>query len=321
MSKFSTSALLQPGEDLTDEQLQTQIDSIVADRQATRLSRRNFLATAGALGAAGLAACGGNGGDNGLETVTPTPVTPPTTTSPSLSDVLNFALNLEYLEATFYLTAVYGTGLSTTDMGTSPGTVTGGAKVNFQNQAVEAAAVLLASDEQAHVQFIRSVMGTLNITPVGMPALNLAALGAVTNDYQFLNVARALETTGVSAYEGAVTFPSLIASIPALQYAVDIHATEGQHESLLRQLIITNNGQFTGTTGVTLVAVDSNDQLPFTVSGSTTTLNIFNTSPTTGLYTARTSSQVLQIVYATTSTGVTSGGFYPNGLNGNIKST
>jgi hypothetical protein len=60
--------------------------------------------------------------------------------------------------------------------------------------------------------------------------------------------------------------------------------------------------------------VDGNDVQP-------TATAIFNTS-NYGLNTARNTSEVLQIVYAAgTSVNVTSGGFFPNGVNGNIKTT
>ena len=298
MSKFRNSSLLQPGEKVTDEQLATEMNVLAAERSVARLSRRNFLAgasaAAGAVGIAGLAGC-----SNSNSTVAP-----PVTSTPSVSDVLNFALNLEYLEATFYLTLATGSGLQAADMGTSPGAVTGGlGKVNFTLPGVQDLVNQLAADEQAHVQFLRATMQSLSLTPVDMPALNLAALGAITTDAQFLAIARQLETTGTSAYEGAIT--ALISNTAALNYAAVIHDTEGQHEGVLRQYCIAN--------GVTSGAVDSGDIPP-------TATAIFNTT-TNGFNTARNTSQVLMIVYGNTSLSVTSGGFYPNGVNGNIKST
>ncbi len=299
MSKFRNPSLLQTGERVTDEQLATEMNILKMQHAANRLSRRTFLSrtgmAAGAVGVAGLAGCSNN------NTTTP----PATTTPPTVSDVLNFALNLEYLEATFYLTLATGSGLSATDMGSGAGAVTGGlAKVTFQDAGVQQLVNQLAADEQAHVQFLKATMASLNVTPVAMPALNLAALGAVTNDAQFLAIARALETTGTSAYEGAIQY--LTSSAAALTYAAQIHDTEGQHEGVLRQYCLAN--------GVTSPAVDANDTPP-------TATAIFNTGATTGLNTARNTSQVLMIVYGSTALGVTSGGFYPNGLNGSIIST
>ena len=266
-----------------------------------RMNRRRFLqaagVTAGAATVVGLSGCGDLFG-----------VDPSTGPAPSPQDVLNFALNLEYLEASFYLYIATGSGLKSADMGSNPGKVTGQSpSVKFTDPAVAALAQQLAADEQAHVQFLRAGLEIPNVTPVDMPSLNLSALGSVTDDASFLAIARALETTGTSAYEGGIQY--LVSSVPAVNYAALIHDTEAQHEGALRQFCIAK--------GVASPMVDKYDQPP--VLGPTT---MFNTSSITGLNTARNASEVLQIVYAAAGkTGVSSGGFYPNGLNGNIKTT
>jgi hypothetical protein len=267
---------------------------LASKRSSSLLNRRRFfstLATAGAgVGAAALIGCSDDG-----------PIKLPTTT-PSVVDVLNFALNLEYLEASFYLYVATGSGLSSADMGSGAGTASGGAKVTFTNPIVASAANQLATDEREHVEFLRSTISAVGGTPVSMPNLNLAAAGAVTNDATFLAVARQLEGVGSSAYIGGAAF--LTSSVTALTYAAQILHLEAQHEGLLRNLCI--------LLGVTSPAADANDLPP-------TSSQIFNTGKTTGLNPVRTTSQVLQIVYnAAGRTGVSSGGFFPNGLNGTI---
>ncbi len=269
---------------------------------AGRLNRRNFLftagLTAGAAGALGLTAgCGGVFG-----------VDPSTGPAPSIADVLNFALNLEYLEANFYLHIATGSGLPSQYQGSNPGKVTGGAsKINFADTNLGAFAAQLAADELAHVRLLRAGLLANGITPVDQPALNLAALGQVTDDASFLAIARALETTGVSAYEGGLQY--LAANLDAVNYAALIHVAEGEHEGVLRQFCIAK--------GVSSPAVDKYDRPP-----ALSTSAVFNTSVLTGLNTARNSSEVLQIVYAAPGqTGVSKGGFYPSGLNGNVRTT
>lgn len=272
----------------------SQLSHMVDQHAATLKGRRSFLTNLGfagaAIGAGAMTGCS-NDGPIASSVVTPT-----------VADVLNFALNLEYLEATFYLYVTTGAGLPAADMGTSPGAVTGGAKVTFTNPVVASLANQLATHERQHVEFLRASISAIGGTPVDMPAINLAAGGTVNSDATFLAAARQLETVGVSAYAGGAQY--LTSSVVALNYAAQILDTEAQHAGFTRELCIVNN--------VTSPAVDSQDQPP-------TLSKIFNTSATTGLNPVRTTSQVLQIVYGAVGTlGVSKGGFFPNGLNGTI---
>ena len=298
MSKSTNTSTID--EQVTNGSPELETTQVINNRPVNRVTRRSFFAGAGlAAGAVVVAGCS----SSSSTTTSPTTTTPPTTTTaptgPSEADVLNFALNLEYLEASFYLYITTGSGLQSADMGSSPGAVTGGAQVTFTDPNVQALATQLAADEQAHVQFLRSVITKAGATPVSMPALNLAALGTVTDDATFLSLARQLETVGVSAYEGGIS--AFVSDTTGLTYAATVHDTEAQHEGLLRQFLIAKNI-------TTSTAVDANDRPP-------SLTQVFNTD-SNGLNTIRTPSQVLQIVYGTPGvTGTTKGGFYPNGMN------
>jgi Ferritin-like domain len=212
------------------------------------------------------------------------------------ADVLNFALNLEYLEANFYQVAVTGNALGSADSG-GAGTVSGGAKVTFADSRLADIAAQIADDELKHVRFLRNALGS---AAVPQPNINLDALGlGFANDAEFLILARAFEDTGVSAYAGAAT----LLSGNNLQYAAQILATEAYHAGNIRLEIITK--------AITDPATDSMDIPP--------TESAFFPLDSNALAVKRTTSQVLAIVYANSAAGTASGGFYPNGLNGNIK--
>jgi len=157
------------------------------------------------------------------------------TSAPTDADILNFALNLEYLEAEFYTVATTGMtidqmGVGITGTGTQ-GAATGGSKVNLTNSDFPTAniAMEIASDERAHVNLIRQALTAAGAQPIAQPAINLDALGigfgGVTD---FLQLARAFEDVGVTAYAGAAP---LISSKTVLQYAAQILGTEAEHAS------------------------------------------------------------------------------------------
>lgn len=314
MSTLKCSTPELEGEMKSEEQLVEEAGAFASQRSVARLNRRRLITNlglaAGAASVLGVTGCS----DNGPATVV-TPVTP--SSAPSVTDVMNFALNLEYFEASLYSYLVTGQGLSSANMGSGAGTVTGGAQVTFKYSALQNIAMNLMTEEVQHVEILRAAITAAGGTPVSMPNLNLAPSTALTikDDATFVSIARTIETVGTSAYEGAAQYLTSVPSV--LTIAASIHDVEGQHEGALRQACLF----FPGGTALTSPAADALD-IPPTMSA------IFNTNPSTGLNTARTVQQVLGIVYGvstssttTPPTGVTSGGFFPNGFNGNVKST
>ncbi len=213
-------------------------------------------------------------------------------------DILNFALNLEYLEAEFYAMATYGAnlvklGVIKADEETGP--TTGGNKVpNFSSKPEANMATALRETEIEHVLLLRTALGS---AAAKKPAINLDALGyGFSSVNSFLKLARQFEDVGVSAYLGAAP---LIESKEYLAAAGAILATEAQHSGSLRFACIMNN--------VSSPAVDKLDIPP--------TDSHFYDVTSQGLSIPRTTSQVLNIVYGG---GRCSGGFYPDGMNGVI---
>jgi hypothetical protein len=287
-----------------------------------KVSRRKFLAGVGSgLGTtAALAVASGCGGSSTPTTTNPTP---PASSGVTDADIFNFALNLEYLEAEFYLRAVTGSGLSAADIGSSPGAVTGGAAVPFKTPAIQAYAQEIANDELAHVRFIRKALAGL---AVDRPAIDLqnsfnaaamaAGIGSSFNPFadenSFIVGAFVFEDVGVTAYHGAAT---LISASANLGYAAGILATEAYHAGEIRTLIAQLGDPYlTYANQISALRAAAGGGAEVTVSGGTIVAADSNS-----LAFDRTTSQVLHIVYLDATAGVVSkGGFFPNGLNGTI---
>ena len=200
-------------------------------------SRRGFIAGVGTVGAtAMIAGCGG--GSKPLPTPTPKP-------GITDADILNFALNLEYLEAEFYLRAATGQGLSSTDAGSGAGAVTGGSTVTFPTPTLQQYAFEIAQDELNHVRFLRQALGS---AAVARPAIDLtnsfnglamaAGIGSTFNPFadpnSFLVGAFVFEDVGVTAYHGAA---GLLTDKTNLGAAAGIMAVEAYHAAEIRALI------------------------------------------------------------------------------------
>lgn len=219
-------------------------------------------------------------------------------------DILNFALNLEYLEAEFYTVATTGRrieeiGIGVNGVGTLGGTV-GGSAVSMDNRVMQVARDL-ANEEQMHVRLLRTALGA---AAVAKPAINLAALGVgFANMTEFLTLARAFEDVGMTAYNGAAP---LISSRTILTAAAGIAHTEAQHAGVLRYLVYDR--------GITVPQLDTLDVPPLGSPNG----RLFNVQ-NEGLTPARTASQVLSIVYANSNRGASNGGFFPAGFNGTIR--
>ena len=236
----------------------------IFDAIATRRhARREFLRVAGGATAAigGLSLLDACNHDDSTS-VTPTPTATATTAAVSDVDILNFALNLEYLEANYYAYAATGAGIAAnlmTGTGTQGAVSTSGANppraVNFTTEIVIGQyAREIAADEAAHVAFLRTALGS---AAVAQPAINISgglnadgtpgsftaaarAAGVVgaagifdpySSPTNFLLGAYLFEDVGVTAYKGA---SPLITSKTYLEAAAGILAVEAYHAALIR---------------------------------------------------------------------------------------
>ena len=282
--------------------------------QANRsLNRRRFMTGLSLAGAAGgfalLSGCGNNAtGSSGVMAA-----------GPSEMDVLNFALNLEYLEATFYSFATQGSDLpSSLTAGSGPVTGAPTAKIQFSNQQITDIFNEIFFNEMSHVADLQSLIGSGH---VARPALNLSAAGALTSE-NIITIARQFEDVGTTAYAGAAS----LLTMTNLDYAARILAVEAFQAGALRLIAIQQSVPFAAADALDVPTADPGAQIlstegPTAAGGFFATSGTVTASATVPLAVAftRSTSQILQIVYdAAGLTGVSKGGFFPAGLNGNI---
>ncbi|RZL13119.1 MAG: ferritin-like domain-containing protein [Hymenobacter sp.] len=153
----------------------------------------------------------------------------------SVTNVLNFALKLEYLESYFYNARTTVTGLSA---------------VNSN------ALALIATDEANHVTFLRGVLGSNAIPVPSVATFDYTAKGAfptvLTNADTYLAVAQSFEDLGVRAYKGAA--PLVMSNKAVLTAALSIHAVEARHASHIRAMRRAGPSSSTPSQGTPIVS-------------------------------------------------------------------
>jgi len=297
---------------------------IAATQTRAARPRRDFFKKALGLGAgaAGLSALGRGGEAQGQMTGA---VNDPA--------ILNFALNLEYLEAEYYTYAVTGRGIQALGIGVTgsgtpgPVVIKSNPMVTFATPAIQQYAVEIADDEQAHVRYLRSTLAAFGAQPVARPTVDLlnsfntlaGAAGLPTpfdpfaNEVNFLLGAYIFEDVGVSAYHGA---SSLLKNGNILSAAAGVLAIEGYHSGLIRQ-VLARRGQGPATQAISGVRLSLGGSVDYGVMAGPGGAATVVVADGNGLAASRTTRQVLNIVYG--AQNAAGGLFFPNGMNGPIR--
>ena len=133
-------------------------------------------------------------------------------------DILNYALTLEYLEASYYRQGLDATLVSGDNL------ITGDSRTIYGQ---------IAAHEDAHVTVLADTIDQLGGTPVGTPFTAGGAFDPFGDYATFLLLSQAFEDTGVRAYKGQA---AALAGNELLTPALQIHSVEARHAAEVRRL-------------------------------------------------------------------------------------
>lgn len=266
-------------------------------------------------------------------------------------DALNFVLNMEYLIAQ-YASAVVGAPVPADRLsgnGVAGTPVTGARSLTFTDNVLRAAAIEMATDSRNHLLPIRFVIGALSVRQplldigatatsafsVAMQRAGVVGPGVAFDPYaseeNFLYAMFLLKNISVAAYRGMA---STISNRVVVQNFTGLLGTEAIHSATIRGVLYSR--------GATVPRMRENaDKIaafqrslngaqafqglsPVTrsVPGSTTTITVANLSAAgaNGEVAGRSAAQTLNQLYLTAGSA-TSGGFFPEGVNGTIRAS
>lgn len=266
--------------------------------------------------------------------------------------ILNFALNLEYLEAAFYLAAVGRLGELSAIGGDAeiilPPNTRGMNEIDGFGASAFEYANEIANDELAHVIFLRAALEAAGAPVADRPVINLdssfkTAAGAAfglydgpdpgfgpddfdpfLNELFFLHGAFIFEDVGVTAYKGAAPF---LTNKGYLEAAAGILAAEAYHSGQIRTLLyaadgrtIENDMMSAPVWNIVQAISDARDSLdgPTDLDQGIVSTDIdvtnINLLDANGIAYSRTPKQVANIVYLSPETSLSENSFFPNGI-------
>jgi hypothetical protein len=245
-------------------------------------------------------------------------------------DIVNFQLNLEYLETDYYLRGSMGITADQALGGVQGAPVRGGRKVNFSNPVREGMIKNIAGNEMAHVRFAQAVTGgrAIRRPPIDFEA-GFAAVAAAAgipdfdpfaSEMDFFLGGMLFEDVGISVLKGSA---KLLRSLSLREAAAGLLGSEGYHMGAVRSVIYRMGDRARSRAAAIselrdrLDGPQDLDQPPVKVG------NMSNIVPANqnGIAFGRTPQHALNIAYGNPARGVLAGGFFPQGVNGRIRST